>query len=508
MAKSAKARSVGRATGWLVALRWMVRGLGIGRTLILAGILLPVDFGRAILAISIVLFVEAVTELQVDYSLIRSQDNPDSLYDAAWTLQIIRGFVSGLVIALSAPWIGYFYEDPLLVQPLYLLAIAVVVGGFVNVGMAEFHREMDFRKVFVAAASSRVASLVVAVAVAIVTKSFWAILIGYMVQRLVDVLVSYLMQRRRPKVGLVSASEIIRHSKWIMLEGILFQVLLRADVFLIGKFAGPAALGPYYLAKMIAELIGAELSTGLRGALFSKLARTNRETSDENRPDQSSETLQNAALLSLLIGAPFSVLLALCARDLVSFALEPQWASAIVFLHVFSLGALFSLADAAPAAVILAAGLTRMIALRQAVSLLVFVPALWIAMQSFGLQGAAIAVVITALVGTLFSFAIAMRHVQGRWRVLGTGMLRILVALLALTAVVLPTLALLPEVTGRWNLLHVLRIATASVVGLAMYGLAVRWQWQLIGRPGTYEETAGKILTSLLSKGANRRSGS
>ena len=480
-------RTVTQAAGWMVGLRWMIRGLGIARTVILAGILFPEDFGRAILAISIVMFVEAVTEMRVDYSLIRSRDNPDALNNAAWTLQIVRGLAAGLVIMLSAQLIGDFYEDPLLVDPLYLLAAAVFIGGFVNVGIAEFQRDMDFRKVFLATASSRICSLIAAVGVALLTQSFWAILIGYTVQRVVDVVVSFFMHPRRPRLGFRSIAEIGKHSKWLLLQGILFQVLLRLDVFLIGKLAGPAALGPYYLSKMIAELIGTEMSTGLRTALFAKFVQHSRNA-DHSDADLNFKMLADAAHISLLIGAPLSILLALCANDLVSVALEQRWAAAALYLQLFAIGALFGVADAAPLAVILAAGKTQMVAVRQATALAVFAPTLWFASQAYGLVGAGFAVVLTTIVSTLFSYVIAVRALDADWKTFWMGILRISIASAVLYIVAYGALTILPDVSQRWHPMHVVRILSASFLGLVAYGIAIRWQWTFNGRRDTFEK--------------------
>lgn len=481
-------KGVGQAVGWLVATRWVARGLGIGRTLILSSLLLPEDFGRAVLALSIVLFVEAITEMKVDYSLVRSRDNPDALYNAAWTIQIIRGFVCAVGIAVAAPWIGAFYGDPQLVHPIYLLSVALVIGGFVNAGMAQFYRDMDFAKIFLASVSSRVVALVVSVIVAWLTQSFWAILVGYVTQRVVDVLVSYLLQPRRPRLGLQSAGEIIEHSRWLLLQGILFQILLRADVFLIGKFAGPAALGPYYLAKMIAELIGTEFATAMRGALVSKFVRDGRSSSE---PDEKGVTFQgfsDAALIALFYGAPFGVLLGLCAPDIVHFALDPQWEATADYLQIFGANAIFGVAAAAPAAIVLAAGQTRMIALRQAVGLAIFVPALWLGVTGFGLHGAAIAVLLTTMSGTAFSYVVAMREVQGRWVVLLKGFLAIGLGLLAVAVVAFLTLTLLPAVAERWHPLHILRVAAATCLALPVYGAMIWGQWYLRGQPASFEE--------------------
>ncbi|MBC2835215.1 oligosaccharide flippase family protein [Paragemmobacter straminiformis] len=498
-------RPLGRAVGWLVGSRWVARALGVGRTMVLSAILLPADFGHAVLVMSIVLFVEAITDMKVNFSLIRSRDQDDGLYDTAWTLQIIRGLLCGTGLALGAPWIGAFYGDPKLIAPLYLLALSLAIGGFVNVGMAQFFKEMDFRKVFIANVASRLVALVVSVVIAILTQSFWAVVIGYVVQRMVDVLVSYMMHPRRPRLGLTTLGDIGQHSAWLMVQNVLFQILLRADVFLIGKYAGAAALGPYYLAKMLAELIGTELASAFRVALFSKFVSHDHRHDAGARAVLAFATLSSATQAALLIGAPASLLLALCAKDLVSFALGAAWAPTTFFLQLFSANALFGIAAAAPASSILAAGHTRLVALRQAIGLAVFIPSVAFAAQTFGLGGVAVAVVLTTAVSCAYSFVVAARDVTGNWREVASGVLRIATATAMLGLASGLILAAMPDIAQRWHPLHLLRLLAAGSGGLAAYCGTLWLIWQLRGKPDGIETMAARMLLKIASRRRKER---
>ncbi|MEO1025622.1 MAG: polysaccharide biosynthesis C-terminal domain-containing protein, partial [Pseudomonadota bacterium] len=190
-----------------------------------------------------------------------------------------------------------------------------------------------------------------------------------------------------------------------------------------------------------------------------------------------------------------SLLMGLCATDLVAFALEERWSDAALYLQIFSFGALFGLADAAPLSVVLALGKTHLMAVRQAITLAVFAPVLWFASQTFGLVGAGVAVVMTFIIATIYDYYIAIRDLEPDWETFKQGLVRIAIAAGAMAAVSFAVLYALPEGAGRWDPMHLLRIAASSLAGLLVYSLVVRWQWTWRGRPETFE----KLIAAAMS---------
>src|SRR5882757_3603238 len=80
-----------RGAGWVIAWRLGMRVLGLISTLVLVRLLVPSDFGLLALAASFSQTVDGMMTLGTEEAVIR-QTNPDrSVYDTAWTLNVIRG---------------------------------------------------------------------------------------------------------------------------------------------------------------------------------------------------------------------------------------------------------------------------------------------------------------------------------------------------------------------------------------------------------------------------------
>src|SRR3954464_2810995 len=88
--RSVLARTI-RGAGWVIAWRLGMRVLGLISTLILVRLLTPADFGLLALAASFAQTIDGMMMLGTEEAVIR-QLNPDrSVYDTAWTLNVIRG---------------------------------------------------------------------------------------------------------------------------------------------------------------------------------------------------------------------------------------------------------------------------------------------------------------------------------------------------------------------------------------------------------------------------------
>jgi len=185
--------SIFSATFWLLLLRWVSRGLGIIRTIVLAAVLSPEEYGIGVFALTIVLFLESASQVSGNYLLIRTTKTSKEFYDAAWTLEVLRGAGIATIIILASGALGHFFEEERLSGLLYLLGASVFIGSFSNIGMAEFMRDLSFSQNFVLGAGSRVVGFIFSVAVALIYETYWAIAIGYSVRlcctnRLKDVL--------------------------------------------------------------------------------------------------------------------------------------------------------------------------------------------------------------------------------------------------------------------------------------------------------------------------------
>ena len=81
-------------------------------------------------------------------ALVRATTPDRATYDAAFTINAIRGLITAVVVAVSAWPFATFFDDPRLFYVVLALALAVMLDASENVGVADFRRNFAFRREF------------------------------------------------------------------------------------------------------------------------------------------------------------------------------------------------------------------------------------------------------------------------------------------------------------------------------------------------------------------------
>jgi O-antigen/teichoic acid export membrane protein len=113
---------------WSVLMRFAVRSIGIVSTIVLARLLVPADFGLVVLATMLIAFLEVLSQLEFSTFLIVGRGVDRSYYDTAWTLSLLRGGLTSILLVISASFAADFRE-PRLQNVIYALALVCVIDG-------------------------------------------------------------------------------------------------------------------------------------------------------------------------------------------------------------------------------------------------------------------------------------------------------------------------------------------------------------------------------------------
>ena len=139
---------IARGAAWMVAMRWLMRIIGLANTVVTARILKPDDYGVMAMSAVVVELLMMLGDTNVDVALMREEGSPRHLYDSAWTVQMVFGLFAALVVVGAAPLLALYYHDPRVKAVMYILALRPLILGFENVGVVEFRKSFDFAKEF------------------------------------------------------------------------------------------------------------------------------------------------------------------------------------------------------------------------------------------------------------------------------------------------------------------------------------------------------------------------
>jgi lipopolysaccharide exporter len=475
-------RTLVRGSAWMIGFRLLDRSVGLISMLVLARVLTPADFGLVAMATALIAFVELFGWLGLDVALIQRPGATREHFDSAWTMNVLIGAAVALVLLLLAWPLARFYDDGRLVALVAFLALGPLTQGCENIGVVAFRKELNFDREFRFLLSKRLLSFAITVSLALWLRSYWALAIGMVSGRLAGVAISYALHPFRPRWSLSHAGDLLHFSVWLVVQNVFVFLKDRAPDFIIGKFAGAHALGMWSLANELSSLVGTELIMPMnRAALptYSKLA--------EDRAALGAAYLAAAGLVALLV-MPLIVGLAAVAPMVVAVLLGPQWHEVGPLISLLAFHGLVDVFLRTAASPVLAAGRPVVYVKIYALQVCVLLPLSFWLTRAYGVQGAVVATVGTALALLPLNATLVARALGVSARQLFATVWRPLVAaaiMYGVTVLAQPPLDAAALTAGR----GVVLLAIFVPLGAATYVAVELALWMLCGRPSGAEAT-------------------
>jgi O-antigen/teichoic acid export membrane protein len=324
-------RSIARGAVWTVGIRIVERVIGVVSTLILARLLLPEDYGLVAMGTVILGLLEAMQAFGFEWAVIQRGTQERRLLDTAWTLNVIIGGITALLLLAVAPLAAQFYDEPRVVTVLLVLAVITFVSRARNVGTVLFEQEMNFRPVFLMALVRRLVAFAVTLGIAFHYRNYTALLAGMVVGAVVDLALSYWMHPYRPKFSLAATKELFSFSIWLMINNLLYFLSNRGAEFVIGGRSGAAALGTYNVAYELSNLPTTELVHPVMRAAFPGYAKLSQDKA------RIAAMFLDIFGMTALIAVPAGVGLACVAGPFVDVALGHNWSGAVALVPPLAL---------------------------------------------------------------------------------------------------------------------------------------------------------------------------
>jgi lipopolysaccharide exporter len=454
-----------------MAWRLGMRVLGLASTLVLVRLIQPADFGIIALATSFMQTIDGMLTLGTEEAVIREATPGPVFYDTAFTLNLLRGLsVTILVAALAYPAAGFF-ADPRLGPVLLFVACLPLLDGCSNIGAVDFRRDFAFHKEFAIMVLPKLCGIVAAMTAAVLLHSYVAMLFGMAVNRVLRVVMSYVMHPYRPGLSLKAWRGLAGYSAWTWLLSLAILVRDRSDSLLIGRLMNTTFVGFYSVGAEVAALPTTELIEPLGRAAFSGFSAGLQEKVDPG--ETFLRLIGSAALLTL----PAGVGLSLVAEPLVALAFGSGWEPAVPVLRILSLsftimvfGHLSLHLLSAHALLGRLVGITLAGAAVRVALLLLLIP-------HFGLAGAAMGAAIAVVLEQALMVVTALRRFDVGLRRLMRLIWRPVLAACAMAAV------LVAGGLGWSDDSGVPALAEAVAGGGAVYTVVLLASWVLAGRP-------------------------
>jgi O-antigen/teichoic acid export membrane protein len=486
---SATRATLYRSAVLVVGMQWSIRLIGLVSVFILARLLTPGDFGIIGLATGALALVELLSAVGLRQALLRIQEPEREHYDTAFTLQLLLFSAMAAIGLAAAPLAGSFYGQPALTAVMTVLSLRFLIIGFTNVGIIDFDREYAFGRDLRMRIGSRLAAFVVTVAAAFYLRSYWALVVGLLVQSSFFTLSSYLAHPYRPRFSLKRRAELLGMSLWIFVHALSQTIQMQIERLVLGRFGTAHVVGLFSVSKDLSEIFTQEIATGLNRVTFVTVARTG-ESLD-------AAPLRTAQILGAyaMIAAPMGFGLAATAEDAIRVLLGSEWTAAAPLLRIVAIyGALYAVYKVI-ASSLQASGHARQAAITSGVG--AFCIALIVAGAGF-LRPDAVTIALAALAANLLVLLGGIGIIA---RASGQGALGLVFHVfrpfVAAAAMMATVRALGPD-TGH----ALVDLAGGAALGATTYPLFLAAIWWASGRPAGGEREALNFAERLLRRPA------
>lgn len=321
---------------WAFALRIADRSFGLIRTIVLARLLAPEDFGLFGIAMLALTALETFSETGFNAALIQRPGDIRPYLDTAWTVQAIRGFLLAAILLLIAPFVAEFFGEPGAEPLMQALALYQVLSGLVNTGVLYFRKELEFHKEFIYMFSGTLVNFLVAIPAALILRNAWALVFGYIAGQLIRLVVSYLVHPYRPRLNLnrTFAKEIFGFGRWVLGSSMLVFLINNGDNIIVGRLLGAISLGLYLMAYTIANTPATEISNVVSQVAFPAYSKL--QNSIDNLKNGYLKVLQ----ISTFISIPIAGLIFVLAPEFTLIFLGEKWTPIVPVMQLLVLSGL------------------------------------------------------------------------------------------------------------------------------------------------------------------------
>jgi len=352
---------------WTLASRVGIQAFALLRTVVLARLLSPYDFGVATSAFIAYQMLDMMTFTGFTTALTAHRGDFRGGYPTLWWSTVVRGLLLALLLYLSSDAIGRFFNDPNVAYTSRLVALAFVPYSLVNpVMVVEASRFFRFEKIFVVEIGEAAAYFIAAVLFARYFGDYRALVFGFVVAGLTKFLLSYLVRPYLPPLSFSFRwlKRMFSFGIWVNFTFVLNFVLMYMDRTVVGKFAGQTALGHYSNAQKFAFLAPPQISAMLSRVLFPYFVTAGEE--------ETGKVFGIYVRTVALIGSLFFAPMFFWNHGLIHLLLGPGWEYAARILRPLSLAGLLAMFSNTVSPISQGKGKPRLDVLRLAVIPVVF----------------------------------------------------------------------------------------------------------------------------------------
>ncbi len=324
-----------RGAAWTFGATAGARVAALAGIAVLARILAPDDFGLVAFALVFIVYTETIGDLGTGAALIHWKDREQDAARVTFWVNLAMGALWFLAMMAMAPFIAAFFRNPEAEPVLRALAWTFPIKALGNTHDALLQRRLKFRARALPDLVQAISKMLVAVPLALLGFGAWSLVWGQLVSLALWTGLLWVMlpwwPGLRPPLDMLRP--MLRYGRGIISVNMLAAVVHHADLVIVGRMLGAAALGFYQLAYKIPEMTVVLLVRVASRVVFPAFSRLNALGGVTALRTGYLAALRYVALLAV----PAAVGLSVLAEPAVLTVFGPAWAPSVPILRALAL---------------------------------------------------------------------------------------------------------------------------------------------------------------------------
>ncbi len=471
----------------MVAMRWLMRVLGIVNVGILARILTPEDFGLIAMAMVVAGLIEGFLNAGLDRAVLQRGHGTRDFYDTAWSIRLCQVALVAAAIAAAAGPAARYYDEPRVEMILLVVALANLVACGDSLGIVLLRQQLRFKREAAFQVCAQLIGVVATILLSLYMRNYMAPIFGLLVKQVAQLILSYAFAPYAPRLTFRAWRELISFSQWSLILNLIVGVHHRLASLILGRVADADVVGRLSVTLELALTPTTEIAAPIMRSFFPGFVKLR----DDKERFRSAFIVAFAALAT--IGAAVCVGLALVASEFVTIVLGHKWLSVILLVQIAALVGLCRIFEVFFVEQLFVFARVKAMTFLFAVLAVLVGLLIGPTFLNFGLEGVVTLMFASVVASSVTTGAIAARAAGISALALLRCLVRPLLSAAAMSAGVLAFGAAV-------QLPVLLMLLGKAGIGAALYVATAALLWHLDGRPNGFEARIAEKLGELRAR--------
>lgn len=329
MASELKQKTI-KGLAWNTIQNFTNHGVEFLLMLFMARLLGPKEYG--LIGLTTIFMAISATFVNCGFSnaLIRKKDCTNDDYSTVFLFNLFVSIVCYLILYITAPYIGNFYNEPVLCPILRILGLVLITQAFSSVQNTLLSKNIDFKKKAKITVSKNIISGLIGLLFAFLGYGVWALVIQSLTASILFSIMLWSTTEWYPNMHFSRKSfkELFGYGSKLLISSLINTTYGQIYPIVIGKFFSATTLGNFSRARHWAQLGSRNLTGILQNVTFPVLAKVQ---DDDKRLEN---IYRRMIRTSCFIIFPLMVVLSAVAHPLTLIVIGEKWEFSASLLQI------------------------------------------------------------------------------------------------------------------------------------------------------------------------------